>query len=135
MSNALWLIPVVPFVVAMFTTWSFREAIQETVWFNVAYVITLAIIYAAEVAGYGFISTSPTGPGGAIAIGIGFLALMVQRRRWNVEQKRKRAARLAAEDERRRRIAAGQVPTERSVIVDAFRLAGTLQRNRKNAKR
>lgn len=138
MQTAMWLIPILPFILAIATTWSLREAFAETVWFNVGYVATLAIIYVADLVGLGFVSTSPVGPGGAIALGVGFAALGYRRYRWKQEERLKAIAR---EEERKRREAAARAagrtgkPQEKSLIVDAFRLAGTIQRQRKNAKR
>ncbi|HUG14242.1 MAG TPA: hypothetical protein VMM78_04415 [Thermomicrobiales bacterium] len=138
MQTAMWLIPILPFVLAIATTWSLREAFAETVWFNVGYVATLAVIYAADLAGLGLISTSPVGPGGGIALGVAFAALAYRRVRWKQEERLKAIAR---EEERKRRLAAARAagtsakPQEKSLIVDAFRLAGTIQRQRKNAKR
>jgi predicted membrane-bound dolichyl-phosphate-mannose-protein mannosyltransferase len=134
--TAMWLIPILPFILAIATTWSLREAIAETVWFNVAYVVVLAIIYLADLVGLGFISTSPVGPGGGIALGAGFAALAYRRYQWKQEQRR--LAILRAERARREaaaRKAAGNRPQEKSLIVDAFRFAGTLERQRRNAKR
>jgi hypothetical protein len=131
----LWIIPILPFVLTFARTWSVRKAFNDTVWFTGFWLGTLAVIYAAEVAGLDFISTSPVGPGGAIAIGVGFIGYYVGSYRWNKRQRRIRAARAAAEEERRRRVARGEVPEQRSLIVDAFRWAGEAQRARKNAKR
>jgi predicted membrane-bound dolichyl-phosphate-mannose-protein mannosyltransferase len=131
----MWLIPILPFILAIATTWSLREAIAETVWFNVAYVAVLALIYAANLVGVEVISTSPIGPGGGIALGVAFGALAYRRYRWKQEQRR--LAILRAERARREaaaRKASGQ-SQERSLIVDAFRFAGTLERQRRNAKR
>ena len=66
MHTAMWIIPIAPFILAIATTWSLREAIEETVWFNVAYVGVLALIYAIDMAGFDVVSTSPTGPGGRV---------------------------------------------------------------------
>jgi hypothetical protein len=134
-TSALWIIPCLPFVLTFARTWSIRKAFNDTVWFTAFWLGALALIYAADVTGLGLISTSPVGPGGAIAIGIGFIGYYIGSYRWNQRQKKIRAARAAAEAERRRRIAAGEVPEQRSLIVDAFRLAGQAQRARRNAKR
>lgn len=138
MQTAMWLIPILPFILAIATTWSLREAFAETVWFNVGYVATLAVIYVADLVGLGFISTSPVGPGGGIALGVGFVALGYRRYRWKQEERLKAIAR---EEERKRRAAAARAagksakPQEKSLIVDAFRFAGTLQKQRRKAKR
>jgi hypothetical protein len=131
MHSALWIVPILPFVLGLFTTWSIREAFQETVWFNVAYVASLALIYGLEVAGLSPFSTSPTGSGGVIALAIAFVALGIQRYRWKQERRRIAEAKAA---ERARRAAAGQ-PAQRSLIEDAFKYAASVQRARKNAKR
>jgi hypothetical protein len=133
--TAMWLIPILPFILGIATTWSIREAIAETVWFNAAYVATLALIYGADLVGLGLISTSPVGPGGGIALGVGFAALAVRRYRWKQDQRRiaiERAERARREAAARK--AAGKTE-EKSLIVDAFRFAGNIQRQRKNARR
>ena len=135
MHTAMWIIPIAPFILALATTWSIREAIEETVWFNVAYVGVLAIIYAIEFAGFEFVSTSPTGSGGLFAMIAGFIALGVQRYRYKQEKQRKAEAKAIAEAEARARRAKDGQLEERSLIVDAFRIAGNYQRARKNAKR
>jgi hypothetical protein len=135
MHTAMWIIPIAPFILAMATTWSFREAIEETVWFNVAYVGVLAVIYLLDLVGLGVVSTSPVGAGGGIAMVAGFIALGVQRYRYKQEQRRKAEARAIAAAEARARAARGEQPEQRSFIVDAFRVAGQMQRARKNAKR
>jgi hypothetical protein len=131
MHTALWLIPILPFILAFFTTWSLREAVNETVWFNVAYLAGLFLIFVAEKMGYGFFSTSPTGSGGAVALVVGFIALAYRRHRWKKEQRLKAIAKL---EEQRRRAAAGQ-PAQRSLVQDAFRFAATVNKARKDAKR
>lgn len=138
MQTAMWLIPILPFILGIATTWSLREAFAETVWFNVAYVATLAVIYLADVVGLNLVSTSPVGPGGGIALGVGFAALGYRRFRWKQEERLKAIAR---EEERKRKAteakAAGKTtkPQEKSLIVDAFRFAGTMQKQRRRAKR
>jgi len=135
MHTAMWIIPIAPFILGLATTWSLREAIEETVWFNVAYVGVLALIYGIEIAGYDFVSTSPTGAGGGLAMIAGFIALAIQRYRYKQERRRKFEAKALAAAEARARQAQGGQPEERSLIVGAFRMAGNLQRARKNAKR
>ncbi len=142
MHTAMWLIPIMPFVLAIATTWNLREAFEETVWFNVGYVITLGVIYVMEVAGYGIFSTSPTGAGGAVAMIVGFAALGVRRYQWKKERQRIKEQK-ALEAKRRQREAAAAAARgetkkpreERSLIVDAFRVAGSMQRARKQARR
>lgn len=135
MHTAMWIIPILPFILVVAKTWKIKEAITQTVWFNVAYAATLAVIYLADVTGNGFMSTSPVGKGGFVAMLAGFAAMGVRTIRYRQEQKRIAEARAAAEAARRARIAAGEVAEPRSLIVDAFRVAGQMQRARKNAKR
>jgi flagellar biosynthesis component FlhA len=137
MHSALWIIPILPFVLAFFTTWSFNEAIAETVWFNVTYVASLGIIFALELAGFGIVSTSPTGLGGFFALLFAFIALGIRRYQYKQEQRRKAAAKAAAiaEAERQRRKAGARQPEERSLIVDAFRFAAEVKKSRSNPKR
>jgi hypothetical protein len=135
MHSALWVIFVGVFVLSFAKTWSPREAINQTAWFSIAYMIALALIYAAEQLGYGWLSTSPTGFGGVAALLVGFAALVVRHRIWTKEKARKAAARAV---ERKRQAAARATagkPAEKSLIVDAFRFAGQMQRSRRNAKR
>lgn len=142
MQTAMWLIPIMPFVLAIATTWNFREAFEETVWFNVGYVITLGVIYVMEVTGNGVFSTSPTGAGGAVAMVVGFAALGVRRYQWKKERQRLMEQK-ALEARRKQREAAAaaargettQTKEERSLIVNAFRVAGSMQRARKQARR
>jgi len=137
MNSALWIIPVLPFVLAFFTTWSFNEAITEAVWFNVTYVISLGAILGLELAGYNFVSTSPTGMGGFFALLFAFIALGVRRYRYKQEQKRKAVARAIAraDAERQARKSGQPQPEERSLIVNAFRFAGDVKKARSNSKR
>ncbi len=135
MHTAMWLIPIAPFIVAISTTWSLREAIRETVWFNVGYVLTLLVIYMADVFGYGYISTSPTGPGAGLGMAVGFGALAVARYRWKKEQYAKAVARaeeqrrLAAE--RKRQGITTAPARDDSLVIHAFRFAGTMERTRR----
>ncbi len=137
MHNALWIVPILPFVLCIAQTWNVREAIEETVWFNVAYVAALGILYVLDITGYGIVSTSPTGIGGGVALIFGFAAMMIQRRRWTLERRRekirKEAARQALEAARAR----GEVvPTpQRSPVGQAFHLAGEVQKAWKGQKR
>jgi hypothetical protein len=137
MNSALWIIPIMPIVLGFFTTWSIKEAISEAVWFNVAYVVSLGSIYLMEVAGIGFLSTSPTGMGGFVALLIAFMALGVRRYQYRQEQKRKAAAKAIADAEaaRQRRRNAKNPPEEKSLIVDAFRYAAQVKKARSNPKR
>jgi hypothetical protein len=138
MNSALWIIPIMPFILAFFTTWSFSEAITETVWFNVTWVVSLGVIYGMELAGFGLVSTSPTGMGGFFALLFAFIALGVRRIQYRREQKQRAAMKAIADAERarqeRRQRAAGVRPEEKSLIVDAFRYAAQVRRAR-NAKR
>lgn len=135
MHTAMWIIPILPFLLVVAKTWKIKEAITQTVWFNVAYVAALAVIYLADITGNGFMSTSPVGKGGLVAMVAGFSAMGVRTIRYQREQKRIALAKAAAAAERQRLIAAGEVTESRSLIVDAFRVAGQMQRARKNAKR
>jgi len=139
MNSALWIIPIMPIVLGFFTTWSLTEAITEAVWFNVAYVVSLGAIYLMEVAGFGLLSTSPTGMGGFFALLIAFMALGVRRYQYKQEQRRKAEAKALAAAEaarqRRRAGAKGQQPEERSLIVNAFRFAAEVKKSRSTPKR
>src|SRR4051794_13214154 len=105
MHTALWLIPILPFILAIFTTWSLRESVNETVWFNVAYLAGLFVIYVMEQLDHGIFSPSPPGSGGLAAMIIGLAAQGVRRYRWKKEQRIKAIARL---EEQRRRATSGQ---------------------------
>lgn len=137
MNNALWIVPILPFVLCLAQTWNVREAIEETVWFNVAYVLALGIFYALDVTGYGIVSTSPTGIGGGVALIFGFAGMMIQRRRWTIKRRkemaRKEAARRAAAEARAR----GEkvAPEPRTPLGQAFSLAGQVQRAWKENQR
>ena len=137
MNSALWIIPILPLVLAFFTTWSIGEAITEAVWFNATYVISLGIIFGLEVAGYGILSTSPTGLGGFFALLFAFLALGVRRYQYKQEQRRKAEAKAlaAAEAARQRRRTGKSQPEEKSLIVNAFRFAAEVKKSRSNPKR
>ncbi|MCO5175708.1 MAG: hypothetical protein M9890_01895 [Thermomicrobiales bacterium] len=137
LQTAMWLIPIAPFIIGIATTWSLRQAFEEMVWFNVAYALTLGAVYLAEVLGYGFVSTSPTGAGGAMGLVAGFVALGVCRYRWK-KRKYEEAVAKAAEQRRiaRERKAQGLSPTppaDNSLVTSAFRLAGSLERSRRQA--
>ena len=137
MNSALWIIPILPLVLAFFTTWSFNEAIAEAVWFNVTYVVSLGVIFGLELAGFGILSTSPTGMGGFFALLFAFIALGVRRYQYKQEQQRKAAAKALAQAEaaRQRRRTGKSQPEERSLIVDAFRFAAEVKKSRSNSKR
>lgn len=137
MHSGLWLIPILPFVLAFFTTWSVSEAITETVWFNVTYVVSLGVIFGLELAGFGVVSTSPTGLGGFFALLFAFIALGVRRYQYKQERKRRAAAKAAAlaEAQRRRKRAGARPSEERSLIVDAFRFAAEVKKSRSSQKR
>jgi hypothetical protein len=137
MHSALWIIPIMPLVLAFFTTWSFSEAITEAVWFNVTYVVSLGVIFGMELAGFGFVSTSPTGLGGFFALLFAFIALGVRRYQYKQEQKRKAAAKALADAEaaRQRRRTGKSQPEEKSLIVNAFRFAAEVKKSRSNASR
>lgn len=137
MNSALWIIPILPLVLAFFTTWSINEAIAEAVWFNVTYVVSLGVIYGLELAGFGIVSTSPTGLGGFFALLFAFIALGVRRYLYKQEQRRKAEAKAAAlaEAERQRRRTGKSQPEEKSLIVNAFRYAAEVKKSRSNPKR
>ena len=141
LQTAMWLIPIAPFIIGIATTWSLRQAFEEMVWFNAAYALTLGAVYLAEVFGYGFVSASPTGAGGAMGLGAGFIAQGICRYRWK-KRKYEEAVARAAEQRRiaRERKAKGLSPAPPSgadsLITSAFRLAGTLEgKRRAQAKR
>ncbi|RIK37602.1 MAG: hypothetical protein DCC58_17765 [Chloroflexi bacterium] len=132
----MWLIPLAVFVLAFAKCFNLRESFNETVWFSVAYIGTLGIIYVFDMTPYGYISTSPTGIGGVIAMLAGFIAMWIRHRRWRKEEAIKKAQReAAARAEAERRKAAGLPPAqEGGLIAGAFRFAGSVQRARKGAK-
>lgn len=103
----LGIIPLAVFVLAFASTWNLRESFNEMIWFGGGWLGALAIIYAFDVAGYGFLSTSPTGPGGGVALAIGFGAMYYRRRLWRKEQieKQRRQA-----EERARHAREGTTP-------------------------
>lgn len=82
----LAIVPLAVFVLGFAGTWSFREAFNEMIWFSAAWLGALAVIYGADMAGFGFLSTSPTGPGGGVAFLVGFGAMYYRRRAWKKEQ-------------------------------------------------
>ncbi len=137
MNSALWIIPILPLVLAFFTTWSFNESITEAVWFNAMYVLTLGIILGMDMAGYGIVSTSPTGMGGFFALLFGFVAFGIRRYQYRQEQQRKAIARAAAQAEAARQLrrSGKSAPEERSLIVNAFRFAAEVKKSRSNPKR
>lgn len=133
MQIGLGIIFIAVFAMAFVKTLSFRGSISETVWFSAGYLAALLVIYVAEAAGYQsrFVTTSPTGAGGAVALVIGFLTMWRRHRQWKKEKARAVAAKAATQRaERERRVAAG-LPAERSLVGDAFRLAGSIQRARR----
>lgn len=95
----LGIIPLAVFVLGFAGTWSVREAFNEMIWFSVGWMGALAVIYASDMAGYEFLSTSPTGPGGGVAFIFGFGAMYYRRRKWKQEQieKQRRLAEARAE--------------------------------------
>ena len=86
----LGIIPIAVFILAFAGTWSLREAFNEMIWFGVGWLGALAVIYLFDVAGYGFLSTSPTGPGGGVAFIFGFGAMYYRRYKWRQEQVEKK---------------------------------------------
>jgi protein-S-isoprenylcysteine O-methyltransferase Ste14 len=130
MHLGLGVIIIAAFVLGFAKSFSLREAFEETVWFTVAYMVALAVIFLLEQVGYGFLSTSPTGAGGAVALLIGFVAMWVRHNQWRKEKARKKAAKDA---ERARRVAAG-LPAQPSLVSEAFRFAGSVNRARKSQR-
>lgn len=132
----MWLIPLAVFVLAFAKCWNLRESFNETVWFSVAYIGTLGVIYLLDMTRFDYVTTSPTGIGGVIAMLAGFLAMWVRHRRWRKEEAIKKAAREAARKaEAERRAAAGLPADDGGLIAGAFRFAGAVQRARKNSRR
>jgi hypothetical protein len=103
----LGIIPIAVFILAFAGTWSLREAFNEMIWFGVGWLGALAVIYMFDVVGYGFLSTSPTGPGGGVAFIFGFGAMYYRRRLWRQEQAEKRRRQ---EEERARHAREGTTP-------------------------
>lgn len=70
---------------------------------------------------------------------VGFAALGVRRYQWKKERQRIMEQRALEAARKRREAAAatsrGESKEERSLIVDAFRVAGSMQRARKQARR
>jgi hypothetical protein len=118
------------FVLGFAKTWSIKEAFEETFWFSAAYVASLAIFYVFDISGHVLLSTDPTGLAGGVALIIGFLAMWVRNGRWKKEKARKQALKEA---ERARRAAAGTAP-DRSLVTEAFRFAGSVNRARKSQR-
>ena len=132
----MWLIPLAIFVLAFAKCFNLRESFNETVWFSVAYIGSLGVIYLIDLTPYDYISTSPTGIGGVIAMLLGFIAMWIRHRRWRKEQIIRKAAQEAARKAEAERRAAGGLPASSGggVIAGAFRFAGSVQRSRKSAK-
>ena len=118
-------------MLAFAKTWNLKEAFEETFWFSVAYVAALAFFYAFDISGHELLSTDPTGLAGGVALIIGFLAMWVRNGRYKKEKARKKALKEA---ERARRVAAGGAPA-RSLVTEAFRFAGSVNRARKSQRR
>ncbi len=123
----LAIVPLAVFVLAFSGTWNLRQAFNEMIWFSAAWLGALAIIYTADIVGYGFLSTSPTGPGGGVAFLIGFGAMFYRRREWKRAQAEKR--RQQAEARARRAEQGIPEPTFLSNMGRAVRAAR--QHNRK----
>lgn len=115
-SAGLSLVPIAVFILALVTTWSIRESINETFWFAAGWIGGLFVLYMAELAGFGIFSTSATGLGGGVALLIGIAAFMYRRREWRKEQAIKKARKEA---ERARRRARGQ--SEPTLLGNVFR--------------
>lgn len=87
------------FIVGFMFSWSIRHAFNLTVWFGVAWMGSLFVLYVADQAGYGYISTAPLGSGGAVGLGIAAIVAYFYHRRWmreEIERRRKEAAERAA---------------------------------------
>lgn len=87
------------FIIGFMFSWSIRHAFNIMVWFGVGWMGSLFILWALDLSGYGFISTDPLGPVGAIGIGIGALVAYFYHRRWQkaeAERQRIKAAEAAA---------------------------------------
>lgn len=106
----LGIVPLAVFVLAFATTWNLRESFNEMIWFGAGWLGALAIIYGLDVVGYGILSTSPTGPGGGVALIFGFGAMYYRRRRWKIEEAEKRRRR-AEEAARRAREGHTEAPS------------------------
>jgi hypothetical protein len=107
MGLGIGIIPIAVFILAFAGTWSFRAAFNETIWFGGGWIGALMVIYAFDAAGYGFLSTSPTGPGGGVALIFGFAFMYYRRYRWRKDEAEKRRRRA---EEQARRAAAGEPP-------------------------
>lgn len=90
------------FIVGFMFTWNLRHAFNLTVWFGAGWMGTLLVLYVADMVGYGFISVAPLGSGGAVAIGLATIVTWLYHRRWQKEE-RARKAREAAERAARRK--------------------------------
>ncbi|MFW6075689.1 MAG: hypothetical protein ACOC9Y_08845 [Chloroflexota bacterium] len=90
------------FIVGFMFSWSLRHAFNLTVWFGAGWMGTLLLLYIADMAGYGYISVEPLGSGGAVAIGVATIVAWFYHRRWQKEE-RIRKAREAAERAARRK--------------------------------
>ncbi len=87
------------FLIGFFYTWNLRHAFNLTVWFGVGWMGSLFVFYVAERVGYGIVSTSPLGSGGAVAIAIASLVAYVYHLRWKkaeAERQRIKAEQAAA---------------------------------------
>lgn len=105
MGLGIGIIPIAVFILAFAGTWNLRESFNEMIWFGCGWMGALMVIYAFDVAGYGFLSTSPTGPGGGVALIFGFALMYYRRFRWRKEEAEKRRKRA---EEQARRAAAGE---------------------------
>lgn len=87
------------FIVGFMFSWNIRHAFNMTVWFGVAWMGSLFVLYVVDMAGYGYISTEPFGSGGAVGLGIAALVTYFYHRRWQkaeLERRRREAAERAA---------------------------------------
>lgn len=120
MGLGIGIIPIAVFILAFSGTWNLRESFNETIWFGGGWLGMLMVIYGFDAAGYGFLSTSPTGPGGGVALIVGFGFMYYRRFRWRKEEAEKRRRRA---EEQARRAAAGE-PAPPSLLGNVGRSMG-----------
>lgn len=99
----LGILVVAVFLVGFMSSWSIRHAFNLSVWFGIGWLGALALLYALDAAGFGYISTAPIGPGGGVALGVGAIVAYVYHQRWKKQQEEKRRREAAARAARRAR--------------------------------
>jgi hypothetical protein len=97
------------FLIGFFYTWSIRHAFNLTVWFGVGWMGSLAVLYVLDESGYGIVSTSPLGAGGAVAIAFAALVAYVYHLRWKKAEAERQ--RIKAEQAAARRARGEREPT------------------------